>query len=88
MIGQVMTYNEIIKETRQICRNIGVTFKRANHDRNGMAAYIFVLKSSGVCIHNGSFTANMAWDNALAGNVENWAAKEVAACNIILGAIN
>jgi len=79
MIGQVMTYNDIIKETRQICRKIGVTFKRANHDRNGMAAYIFVSSATGLTIHNGSFNLSMAYDNALAGNVDDWAAKEVAA---------
>jgi len=74
-----ITYNEVIKDIRQICRNIGVTFKRADHDRNGMAAYIFVSSATGLTIHNGSFNLSMAYDNALAGNVENWAAKEVTA---------
>ena len=50
-----ITYNEVIKDIRQICRNIGVTFKRADHDRNGMAAYIFVSSATGLTIHNGSF---------------------------------
>ena len=74
-----ITYNEVIKDIRQMCAKVGVTFKRADHDRNGMAAYIFVSSATGLTIHNGSFNLSMAYDNALAGNVENWAAKEVTA---------
>ena len=74
-----ITYNEVIKDIRQICAKVGVTCKRADHDRNGMAAYIFVSSATGLTIHNGSFNLSMAYDNALAGNVDDWAAKEVTA---------
>jgi len=74
-----ITYNEVIKDIRQMCAKVGVTFKRADHDRNGMAAYIFVSSATGLTIHNGSFNLSMAYDNALAGNVDDWAAKEVTA---------
>ena len=73
-----ISYNDMIKDIRQMCKKVGVTFKRADHDRNGMAAYIFVSSATGLCIHNGSFNASMAYENVLSGNVDDWA-KEVTA---------
>ena len=74
-----ITYNDMIKDIRQMCKKVGVTFKRADHDRNGMAAYIFVSSATGLCIHNGSFNLANAYDNVAAGNVDDWAKKESAA---------
>ena len=73
-----ITYNEVTKDIRQMCAKVGVTFKRANHNLNGMAAYVFVSSATGLTIHNGSFNFGDAYYNALAGNVDDWALKNRA----------
>ena len=59
-----MTTNDIIKETRALCRAQGMTLKRHTHRINGKIAYYIAYRNSGRVMFS-NMTLISAWETSL-----------------------
>ena len=67
------TYNQMLQHARLLARQSGVQIRRAEGEVNGKAAYEFVNAKTKEVISLGgrnAFNASMAYENVLAGNLE------------------
>jgi hypothetical protein len=59
-----MNHNELIKDIRLLCKNVGLTFKKSNKTLNGKALYYFIDRQSGI-VTLSNMSLMSAYDNAL-----------------------
>ena len=63
------SHNETIKEIRKAAKENGLTFKKQNATINGMQAYMFASRKTGLVIAS-NFTLNSAYENVLSGYID------------------
>ena len=68
-MSNIANYLDIIKETRKIARENGLTFKKQNVKINGKQAYMFTDRKTGE-IRYSNFTLYSAWENCLSGYIK------------------
>lgn len=59
-----MNHNELIKEIRLLCKNVGLIFKKSNKTFNNRALYYFIDRQSGI-VTLSNMSLMRAYDNAI-----------------------